>query len=136
MPQVDAEWKTALVAVAGEMTTARGRTFTTQTQIDMENFDELILRVSALSLPTAAAIKVWPMSGDKAASPAYGYVTDLGGVDFGIPAPKADFVSGSGKVLPMIRAKSPRVKIDVTVDVTDALATCTIQYLRSKSMWA
>jgi len=130
MPLSDAIWVDALVATAGQLTTARGGTFATQTDIEVEAWDEIAFRVAALDLPVATKVYLYPMHGDSAKE--YGYGADLGGTDRPLEAPKADFVTGTGKVLPCVSARVRHIKIDATVDATDPNATITVQYLRSR----
>jgi len=133
MPYCNKEWVDCLTAAATELTTARGGTFTTQKTIKMNDYDELILWVPALSLPTATKATLYVLFLDEADTPVGGYATDLGGTDRGLDVPKADFVAGVGKVLPAIPCKTNNVKIDAVIDATDAAATMTVKAMRRRS---
>lgn len=134
MPQSDLTWRTdGLKAVAGECDTVRGSTFaTTPALIDMQGFDYLLIRVFALSLPTASKGKVWVKEGTIETN-GLGFMTDLGGTDFPFEVPKADFVANVGKILPEVRVAGPWAQLDFTTDVTDGAGTVTIYYLRRRS---
>ena len=128
MKTADDSWTTIYEAEAGELDTSLGDSTGDATALDITAASRVVLLVSAQGTPGGASeIRIYPMIGDASSTIVYGYMTDLGGTEFYIPS---NGITGTGNALPSIGVDGRHFKVDVTVDATDATATCTIKALR------
>ena len=136
MRRSDPEWILAYDLDATEASTTLGGSTGDQTAIYIKGKTGLTIRVSNLTLAGGITLRVYVMIGDDASTPVYGYRTDLGGTSFPLPIDGLD-VAGGSMIFPDIDLSScggSWLKIDVTVDSTDATAAADIHVLRSSEV--